>query len=50
VAPMWWLWSNYRLESFKVTNPVEWKTVVARALEKETHFSCHELYKRELSR
>ena len=49
VAPMWWLRSNYRLENFKVANPVEWKAVVAQALEKEAHFSCHELYERKFS-
>lgn len=44
VAPMWWLWNNFRVERFQVTNPLEWKILVAKNLLKENHFSSHKLY------
>lgn len=44
VAPMWWLWNNYRVEGFQVTNPLEWKVLIAKNLLDENHFSSHKLY------
>jgi len=44
VAPMWWLWNNFRVEGFQVTHPWEWKILVAKNLLEENHFSSHKLY------
>jgi len=44
VAPMWWLWNNFRVEGFQVTSPLEWKILVAKNLLAENHFSSHKLY------
>lgn len=48
VAPMWWLWNNFRIEKFQVTHPWEWKILIAENLKKDlfgnNHFSSHKLY------
>lgn len=44
VAPMWWLWSNYKIERFQVTHPWDWKILIANNLLKDKHFSSHGLY------
>jgi hypothetical protein len=49
VAPEWWLWSNFYLEKFEgsISNPVEWKKIIADNLKKNHHFSSHDLYEKE---
>jgi len=44
VAPIWWLWHNYKVENFQVTHPWEWKILIAKNLLAEKHFSSHKLY------
>ena len=43
VAPMWWLWWNYWVEKF-ITEPHEWKRLVAKNLKNKNPIGSHELY------
>lgn len=50
VAPLWWLWLNYRLEKFRVSHPHQWQVIIARNLRDDlasngnNHFGGHQLY------
>lgn len=44
VAPMWWLWLNYRNEKFTVSHPHLWQIIIARNILEQNHFSGHQLY------
>jgi hypothetical protein len=44
VAPLWWLWSNYRLEGFQVSHPLQWQIIIAKNLLAENHFSSHQIF------
>lgn len=47
VAPVWWLWLNYRLEGFQVTHPYDWQILIAKNLLAQNHFGAHQLYLNE---
>jgi len=46
VAPIWWLWWNYKIEKYKSwsSSPREWQRLVRQMLNERNGKSCHELY------
>lgn len=54
VAPLWWLWLNYRLEKFQVSHPHQWRVIIAKNLRDDlasggnNHFGGHQLYLDEM--
>ncbi|MBA7628084.1 hypothetical protein ES703_35554 [subsurface metagenome] len=44
MAPMWWLWWNYRIEGY-TTKPKEWKEAVRLNLTRKNPIDGHELYR-----
>ena len=44
VAPIWWLWLNYKLERFEVSHPYQWQIIIANNLLSQNHFSSHQIF------